>query len=135
MKRMKAALIFLGVIAVCGAFMMAESSCAQTGNPKPNEPAKPTVDQQKKGPQASTKKDGVIGYLESRDKIVTIFKGPNGAVYTIKTKDGKTLDTKLSEKNLQAKYPTLYNQVKHGLAGNDATLRQTQQVPVPAPHK
>ncbi len=70
------------------------------------------------------KKDNVIGYLHTRDRIVTIVRGPNGIVYTIKTKTGKTLATKIREKDLQAKYPDVYRQVKDGLAGNDATLRR-----------
>jgi hypothetical protein len=76
--------------------------------------------------QDKGKEDNVIGYLHTRDKIITIVRGPNGTVYTIKTKSGKTLATKARERDLQAKFPDVYRQVKDGLAGNDATLRRLQ---------
>lgn len=76
--------------------------------------------------QDKGKKDNVIGYLHTRDKIVTIVREPNGTVYTIKTKSGKTLATRIREEDLQAKYPDVYRQVKDGRAGNDATLRRLQ---------
>jgi len=70
------------------------------------------------------KEDNVIGYLYTRDKIISIVRNPSGIVYTIKSKSGKTLATKVREKDLQAKFPDVYRQVKDGLAGNDATLRR-----------
>ena len=78
---------------------------------------------QKKGRQAASTEQAVIGHLQSRNRIVTVTRGPKGVFYTIKTKDGKTLATKLGEKDLQAKYPDVYYQIKSGVAANDATLR------------
>jgi hypothetical protein len=68
----------------------------------------------------------VIGYMQSRDRVVTISQGPNGAVYTIKNKDGKVLAENFSEKDLKEKYPSVYSQIKYGLAGNDARLRKDE---------
>jgi hypothetical protein len=65
----------------------------------------------------------VIGYLQTRDRIVTISRDSEGAVYTVKKKNGKTLAAGLREKDFQVKFPVLHDQVKNGLAGNDASLR------------
>jgi hypothetical protein len=77
---------------------------------------------QKKSGQTVPQGASVIGHLESKDRIITVSKGPKGPLYTITTKDGKILATKIDEKSLQAKYPDLYHQVKTGIAGNDARL-------------
>jgi hypothetical protein len=118
MKRMKAVAIPLSVFAVIVALMMTYRSVAQSGSQKSNEPPKSQVTEQNKG----QKKDVVIGYLHTRDRVVTISKDSKGAVYTVKDKNGKTLHAKLNEKDFEAKYPELYDQVKNGLAGNDATI-------------
>ena len=76
-----------------------------------------------KKPQMTPNNSIVIGYMQSRDRVVTISQGPEGTVYTIKNKDGKALAENISEKDLKEKYPSVYSQVKYGLAGNDATLR------------
>lgn len=44
----------------------------------------------------------VIGYLEQRDRVITIKSGPNGPVYTVATKDGKVLIENLSAEQLKA---------------------------------
>jgi hypothetical protein len=76
-----------------------------------------------KKPQMTPNNSIVIGYMQSRDRVVTISQGPEGTVYTIKNKDGKALAENISEKDLKEKYPSVYSQVKYGLAGNDARLR------------
>jgi hypothetical protein len=77
--------------------------------------------------------DVVIGHLQSRDRIVTISHGTEGSRYTIKTKDGKAIATNLNEKDFEDKFPMLFNQIKYGLAGNDASLRKTSsEGPFPA---
>lgn len=124
MKRIKRVLIPLTVVAVLIVLVMANRSFTQVGSQKSNDPAQSQTARRDNVQKATSDKDVVIGYLQSRDNIVTISRGPKGTVYTIKSKDGKTLASKLSEKELQAKYPAVYDQVKHGLAGNDATLRK-----------
>ena len=124
MRRMKAIVISLGVLAIGIVLTAPGSSFAQTANQNKKEPSKPTVVEQGKGRQASAGKEVVIGYLESRDRVVTLLRGSKGTVYTVKTKDGKTLAMKINEKDFQAQYPALYDQIKHGVAGNDATLRR-----------
>jgi|WetSurMetagenome_2_1015567.scaffolds.fasta_scaffold441910_1 hypothetical protein len=72
--------------------------------------------------QAAPKGATVIGHLESKDRVITVSQGTKGPLYTITTKEGKVLASKMDEKSLQAKYPDLYHQVKDGVAGNDARL-------------
>jgi hypothetical protein len=91
MKRYKARVISLGVLLVCITLMTPHSFLAQTPNRKPDERDKTKVVDQGKGQQSPAAKDVVLGYLESRDRIVTLLRGTKGTIYTIKTKDGKTL--------------------------------------------
>jgi len=81
---------------------------------------------EEKRPQASPQKAVVIGHLQMRDKVVTISKGEKGAIYTVKTKDGKLLDENLSEKNFQAKYPSLYDRLQDGRAGENDLWKHRQ---------
>jgi len=108
MKWIKGFLIFGGIISVCIGLSITARSFAQDENKKP---------------QVTDKNSVVFGYLQSRDRIVTISRGPKGTFYTIKNKNGKILAEDISEKELKEKYPSVYSQVKYGLAGNDATLR------------
>jgi hypothetical protein len=125
MKPIRAVFFCSRILAVCAALILAGGFFAQVGSQ-----TKSPSGENKKVEKASPENDVVIGHLQSRDKIVTISKGQKGTVYTVKSKDGKTLNADLSEKDFEAKYPTLYQQVKYGLAGNDATLRNTKAVPI-----
>ncbi|MHB8524430.1 MAG: hypothetical protein ACYDH9_27240 [Limisphaerales bacterium] len=55
----------------------------------------------------------VIGYLETRDRVITIQAGSK---YTVKTKAGKVLAENISVDKLQAAYPDLYKLVNTGVA-------------------
>ena len=79
--------------------------------------------EQKKALQASSAEYVVIGHVQSRDNLVTISKGPQGTVYTIKDKAGRALATNISGKDLKKKHPALFEHVKTWMAGNDASLR------------
>ena len=96
---------------------------ALSQNQKNIESSKTSTTAHGKTEQSAPNGTSVIGHLERRDKIITITKGPKGPLYTVKTKDGKIIAKKIDEKNLQAKYPDIYHQIKSGVAGNDATLR------------
>ncbi|NLT68604.1 MAG: hypothetical protein GXX84_18550 [Acidobacteria bacterium] len=78
------------------------------------------------GDQAAYKVDEgditVIGYVQFRDRYVTIGQGPEGTVYTI-TRNGETVAANITESDLKKEFPAIYNRIKTGLAGNDATLR------------
>ena len=62
----------------------------------------------------------VIGYIEQRDRVITIKSGGSGIVYSVSTRDGKVLFENLDTKQLQARAPELYRLVKTGVAtGSD----------------
>jgi hypothetical protein len=68
----------------------------------------------------------VIGHLERREVKITIYTGNNGPLYSIMNKDGAVLADKINDQQLQAKYPELYRDLKTGIAGNDASLRDVE---------
>ncbi len=49
----------------------------------------------------------MLGYIESRDRIITLKAGPNGTIYSCKTKDGKVLFENLSPEQLRAQSPEI----------------------------
>ena len=57
----------------------------------------------------------VIGYLETRDRIIAINAGPE-ASYTIRSKDGKLLADRVSLAGLLGKYPELYQLLQGAVA-------------------
>jgi hypothetical protein len=122
MKLMKRMSVCLSLLALCVVLTPADRSLGRVGDQKGDEPASSQAGQQNKQRPTPDRKYVVLGSLESRDKVVTIIQGPKGIVYTIKTKDGKTVAKELKEKDLQAKYPGIYRQIKSGLADDDATL-------------
>jgi hypothetical protein len=65
----------------------------------------------------------VIGYLEKRDRVITIKSGSKGTVYSVASKDGKVLHDNLSAEQLKAQSPELHDLIKTGVAG-DARARK-----------
>jgi exo-beta-1,3-glucanase (GH17 family) len=59
--------------------------------------------------------------LVLRDRVITINNGPKGLSYTVKTQDGTVLDAQLSDAQLQAKYPEVYDNVRPAMAGSEKT--------------
>lgn len=66
----------------------------------------------------------VIGYIEKRDRTITIRSGPKGTLYSVKSADGKVLFENLSADQLRAKAPELGELIKTAVAG-DARIRVT----------
>ena len=60
----------------------------------------------------------VVGFLESRGRVVTIKAGPKGTLYSIKTTDGKVLCENLSAEQLRAQAPELHDLIKTGVANS-----------------
>jgi hypothetical protein len=60
----------------------------------------------------------VIGYLEKRDRVITIKSGPKGAVYTVATKAGKVLLENATSEQLRAQAPEIHQLIKTGYAGD-----------------
>ena len=64
----------------------------------------------------------IIGILQTKSKSVTIFLTPQGPVYSVYSRSGRSIAYKLSHKELLATYPELEQTISRGLAGNDASL-------------
>src|SRR2546427_209312 len=79
----------------------------------------------------------VIGYLEKRDRTITIKSGPKGPVYSVKAADGKLLFENLSAEELRAKAPELHEFIKSAVAGKpavvDASAKQTHSYSLSVP--
>ncbi len=71
-------------------------------------------------PQISDSKPApsVLGYLETRDKIITITAGPQ-ATYTVRTKQGKLLAKNVTATQLRAQFPDLHRIVERAIAGGE----------------
>jgi hypothetical protein len=59
-----------------------------------------------------------ITHLIMRDRTITIATTPNGLVYSL-SKDGTVIDANLSEAQLQAKYPEVYEKVRPAIADTE----------------
>jgi hypothetical protein len=59
----------------------------------------------------------VIGTMQSRDRIVTVKTGQVGIVYSIATKDGKSLYENIPADKLKAEAPELHRIIDTGTAG------------------
>ena len=66
----------------------------------------------------------VVGYIETRDRTITIKAGPKGRVYSVKSHDGKVLCENLSVEQARAQAPELADFIKSAVAG-DSTTRPT----------
>ena len=112
MKRLTIAIVAVFVIAVAG--------CALS-------PGKRSAEQSGKQMAASATDEryAVIGYLEKRDRVITIKSGPQGPVYSVATKAGKVLHENLSAEQLKAQAPELHELIKTGVAG-DARMRSSR---------
>jgi hypothetical protein len=63
----------------------------------------------------------VIGYLEGRNRTITIKGGPKGPVYSVKTADGKVLCENLSQEQLSARLPEVGDFIKNAVTGTAGT--------------
>ena len=108
MKRFTIAVVAVFVIAMAGCTLSREKRSAGKSQEQMVSPAD----------------DGyaVIGYLEKRDRMITIKAGPQGPVYSVATKAGKVLHENLSAEQLKAQAPELHELIKTGVAG-DARMR------------
>lgn len=114
-----------GVFAIALAFVVLASCHANRIN-------KPLVS----GPMAtpSNAEFTVIGSMQNRDRVVTVKTGPAGIVYSIATKDGKSLYENISPEKLKAEAPELHQFIETGTAGyagmgwTDARVKPMQPV-------
>ena len=64
----------------------------------------------------------VIGYLEHRDRIITIKSGTEGTVYSARSKDGKTLFENLSAEQLKEQSPEVHDFIEAATAGSASVM-------------
>ena len=58
----------------------------------------------------------VIVHLASRDHVVSITTGPNGPLYSAKTKDGVQIASGLTLQQLQQQHPEVYKRLAPAIA-------------------
>jgi hypothetical protein len=118
------------VLIMAAGLAMSQDKASQSTQPKLTAPH----EAQAAAPAGSLKAADnlpVIGYLEKRDRTITIKAGPKGPVYSVKTADGKVLCENLSADQLRAQAPELSEFFKTAVAGAagankaDARLRVT----------
>ena len=127
MKTMPALLFGAVVLVAVVGLSWSQDKSSQTTRPK----LASSHEAQAARPVADVKTNAdypIIGYIEKRDRTITIKAGPKGPVYSIKTADGKVLCENLSQEQLSAKSPELGKFLKTAVAGSsgsktDASVR------------
>ncbi len=108
-----------GIVLLGGVLALALTGIAgaqeQTHTKTPGPPPPPNAAKDTKAPAVSD--FPVIGYLQSRDRTVTIKAGPKGPLYSIKTAAGKVLCENASLEQLRAQAPELHQFIKSAVAG------------------
>jgi len=64
----------------------------------------------------------VMGHLEHKGTMTTIYGGQLGFYYTVRTRDGRTIAEKVPERRLRSKFEKIYRDLKLGIASNWASL-------------
>src|SRR5437867_596779 len=97
--------VLLGDLLLVGlvGLVLAEEKPAQNVPAKPASPQKAQAAASTVSVVAPSPDFPVIGYLEKRDRTITIKSGPDGPLYSVKTRDGKVLFENLSGEQLRAK--------------------------------
>ena len=114
-------------ITFCCSLLVLTLATLASGGPKTasnREATKPDKIVEPKTRTGQTTELRVIGYIEKRDRTITIKSGPKGRVYSVRTRDGKVLCENLSEEQLRAQAPELRDFIKSAVAGlgNDARV-------------
>jgi hypothetical protein len=81
-------------------------------------PANPTQTAKSSATNAATADFPIIGYIEKRDRTITIKSGPKETIYSVKSADGKVLCNNLTLEQWRAQSPELHEFVKTAVAGN-----------------
>src|SRR5215471_16036916 len=113
---MKSCVIAGLLVVLLGLTSVAQDKTQGASSPKPA--AEPKTSAEPKSPVVSTNKAAaretytVIGYLEKRDRVITIKSGPKGAIYTVATKSGKVLFENVTAEQLRAQAPEIHQLIK-----------------------
>lgn len=129
----------LGILLIVGVFSINFFSKLAADEPATSSQATPedemVVSQPEEGKQS---KGSVIGCLKTRDQVITITTGPDGPLYTIKSKEDRLIALNLSGEELATRFPALHEMMEKSLAdpkiwaGTDF-FRYEQQVEVTSP--
>ena len=95
----------------------AEEFALKKVSPKPAKASAPAVNTFQSEKVAVAADLPVIVHLEKRGQWITVKAGPKGPVFTVTSKDGKMVHQNLTEKEMQAKAPELFQFYKTGMAG------------------
>lgn len=126
MKTRTLFVLMTALAAASASLLFAQSQPAKVQKPKTTsklpaaKPATETAAPKKEVPSPKVKTSEnlpVIGHLETRDRLITIKAGPNGAVYTVRSKAGKILATDATLDQLKAQLPEVHDFLKSGVAG------------------
>ena len=71
------------------------------------------------GPENSGDSPPIIVHLQTRDRIVTVMAGPEGPLYTVRTRKGRVLAWQLREQELRARMPYIHHVLKTSYAEDD----------------
>ena len=122
------AFFFAGVVLVSGAgFLLSQDKSSPGTQPKLAAPHEAPTAGLASSAKVTTNYP-VIGYIEKRDRAITIKAGPKGPLYSVKTASGKVLCENLSADQLRAQAPELSEFLKTAVVGTpgakaDARLR------------
>jgi hypothetical protein len=72
----------------------------------------------------------VIVHLASRDHVVSITTGPNGPLYSAKTKEGVQIATGLSLQQLQQQHPEVYKRLAPAIAPAATVDASSDRAPI-----
>jgi hypothetical protein len=100
-------------LAVGTGLLLAQEKSSPIAPAKPTSSLKPTATT-----NAAASDFPIIGYIEKRDRTITIKSGPKETIYSVKSADGKFLCNNLTLEQLRAQSPELHEFVKTAVAGN-----------------
>ena len=113
---MKSCLVASLLVVLAGLTGVAQEKTQRESAPKTSTEPKASVVSTNKTSARETYT--VIGYLEKRDRVITIKSGPKGAVYSVATKSGKVLLENVTAEQLRAQAPEIHQLIKTGYAGD-----------------
>ncbi len=110
-KTMLIILLIVGVFSVSGFSELAADEQATSSQVTPEEET--VVFEPEEGERSE---GSVIGHLKTRDQVITITAGPDGPLYTIKSKEGELIASNLSGEELASRFPDLHEKIEKSLA-------------------
>jgi hypothetical protein len=66
----------------------------------------------------------VIVHLVSRDHVVSVTTGPNGPLYSAKSKDGEMVASGLTLRELREEYPDVYRRLHPAISADASAARE-----------